>query len=167
MSLTPFRGFRARAAARAVLAAAGLGLVCSAASIPAHAALGDTISSVHADRSAMRGQLVATPLVNYDVQEITSGELVVREYVTRAGQVFAVSWQGPTLPDLSQLLGRYFARFQSAALAQHQVNPGIHRVFTLKQSDLVILSTGRLRAFHGIAYLPTLVPSGVSVDQLQ
>jgi hypothetical protein len=134
---------------------------------PARAALGGSVDSVTADTSALRGQLRTTGFVDYDMHQISAGQLVVNEYVTRAGQVFAITWHGPTPPNLQQLLGTYFARFQGAAAAAHQANPGIHRVFTLTQSDLVIRQAGRLRAFGGVAYLPALVPSDVSIDQLQ
>ena len=134
---------------------------------PAQAALGGNADSVSADNTAVRGQLRATPFVQYDVKEITSGALTVREYVSRSGQVFAVTWQGPVPPNLRQLLGAYFGRFQGAAAAAHRANPGIHRHFALAQSDLVVQSDGRLRAFHGLAYLPALVPDGVAISQLQ
>jgi hypothetical protein len=136
-------------------------------SSPAQAALGGTVDSVAADTSALRGQLRTTSFVDYDMHQISSGQLVVNEYVTRAGQVFAITWHGPLPPNLQQLLGSYFPRFQTAAAAAHQANPGLHRVFNLAQSDLVIHTAGRLRAFGGIAYLPALVPSDVSLDQLQ
>jgi len=134
---------------------------------PAMAALGGSVDSVSADSTVFRGQLRSTPLLQYDIHEITHGELIVREYVSRTGQVFAVTWQGPIPPDLRQLLGSYFGRFQTAAAASHQSNPGIHRRLSISQSDLVVESTGRLRAFHGVAYLPSLLPAGVSVSELQ
>jgi hypothetical protein len=134
---------------------------------PAQAALGGSVDSVAADTSALRGQLRTTGFVDYDMHQISAGQLVVNEYVTRGGQVFAITWHGPLPPNLQQLLGSYFPRFQSAAAAAHQVNPGIHRVFRLEQSDLVIRQAGRLRSFGGIAYLPALVPSDVAIDQLQ
>lgn len=157
------RSVRSRSA-MALLAA-----LCSTvlASGPARAALGGSFDTVSGDTSALRGQLRSTGFVDYDRHQISSGELVVNEYATRSGQVFAVTWHGPAPPNLQQLLGGYFERFKSAAAAAHQANPGIHRVFTLTQPDLVIRSAGRLRAFGGIAYLPALVPAGVSVDQLQ
>jgi hypothetical protein len=133
----------------------------------AHAALGGTVDSITADTGVLRGQLRSTGFVDYDMHQISSGQLVVNEYATRAGQVFAITWHGPLPPDLQQLLGTYFPRFQSAAAAAQQANPGVHRVFNLAQSDLVIRTIGRLRAFGGIAYLPALVPSDVSIDQLQ
>ncbi|HEX4025672.1 MAG TPA: DUF2844 domain-containing protein [Steroidobacteraceae bacterium] len=147
-------------------AALMLGAIVALAS-PALAALGGSADSVSADSSAMRGQLRSTSLVQYDMQEITQGAQTVREYVTRSGQVFAVTWQGPVPPDLRQLLGTYFGRFQEAAAASHRTNPGVHRQLNIVQSDLVVQSSGRLRAFRGLAYLPALVPDGVSVDQLQ
>jgi hypothetical protein len=148
------------------IAAAGV-LLALLPATAAHAALGSTVDSVAADTAALRGQLHTTGYVAYDMHTISSGQLVVNEYATRAGQVFAITWHGPVPPNLQQLLGSYFSRFQSAAVAAHQANPGVHRVFTLSQSDLVIRAAGHLRAFGGIAYLPALVPTGVSVDQLQ
>jgi hypothetical protein len=134
---------------------------------PAQAALGGSVDSVSADVHAMRGQLVSTPMVQYDVHQIIAGSLTINEYVTRSGQVFAITWQGPTPPNLQQLLGQYFSRFQSAAATAHQNSPGIHRQLVLSEPDLVIQASGRLRAFHGIAYLPALVPAGVSISELQ
>lgn len=130
-------------------------------------ALGGDAGSVAADRAAFAAQLRTTATLQYDVHEISSGAQTVHEYVSRQGQVFAVTWQGPVPPDMRQLLGEYFGRFQSAAVAAHQQSPGQHRQFHLTQPDLVIWSSGRLRNFRGIAYLPRLVPAGVTVDQLQ
>ena len=133
----------------------------------AQAALGGSADSVASDGSALRGQLRSTAFVNYDVQEIDTGALAVREYLTRAGRVFAVSWQGPTLPDLQQLLGTYFGEFQTQVAAARVNNAGIHRQLLIDEPDLVVASAGRLRDFFGIAYVPGLVPAGVSVGELQ
>ncbi len=129
----------------------GLALSISLAiASPAHAALGGDAVSVSADRDAFAGELRSIASVQYDLHEITSGALVVHEYVTRQGQVFAVTWQGPTPPDLRQLLGEYFPRFSSATVAAHQASPGVHRQFSIAQPDLVIQSSGRLRSFRGL-----------------
>jgi Protein of unknown function (DUF2844) len=144
--------------------AAGVALAGSSATL---AALGADAGSVAADRVALAAQLRVTATLQYDLHEISSGAQTVHEYVSRQGQVFAVTWQGPVPPNMRQLLGEYFGRFQSAAVAAHQQSPGQHRQFQLAQPDLVILSSGRLRNFRGIAYLPTLLPAGVTVDQLQ
>ena len=60
----------------------------------------------HAKRAVVEKQ-------DYTVHEISRDDgTVIREYVTPAGKVFGVSWTGPTIPDLSQLLGTYNTEFQ-------------------------------------------------------
>ena len=62
---------------------------------PVHAALGSDANSVAADSVTLQGAVRTTGLLQYDVHEISgAGQLRVREYVTRQGQVFAVSWSG-------------------------------------------------------------------------
>ena len=144
--------------------ALALTLVPALMAAPAWAHLGGDVASVQADTAALRAQIRTTPTVQYDVHEISNNGLVVHEYTTRQGQVFAVTWQGPYMPDLRQLLGGYFASFQSAASQQRA---GSHRAFALSRPEVVIESTGRMRGFQGMAYIPALVPAGVSTQQLQ
>jgi hypothetical protein len=134
-------------------------------SICAHASLGATAATVSADSAALRGQVHSTPLMQYDVQEIDNSAGTVREYVTRAGQVFAVTWQGVAPPDLAQLLGQYFPQLQTAT-AQASHGAGAHRRFSVTGADVVLQSVARQRDFHGIAYVPSLVPAGVDTAQL-
>jgi hypothetical protein len=149
----------------AIAAAAGIALASLAT--PALASLGGTADSVHTDSSALRGMLRSTPQVQYDVQEIDSSAVTVREYVTRAGQVFAVTWQGIAPPNFEQLLGSYYTRLQAgAAAAQSAHGPAAHRHYGINQSDFVMQSMGRMGNFHGVAYVPSLVPAGVDVGQL-
>jgi hypothetical protein len=91
----------------------------------------------------------------------------VREFATPAGLVFAVSWRGPVLPDLSSLLGSYFNTFKletdQARMMGKRGSPVI-----IERADLVVRSGGRMRNFFGHAYAPDLVPAGVNVkDVLQ
>jgi hypothetical protein len=111
----------------------------------------------------LRGSIKVTDRVNYRVHEIqmSSGTLV-REFVGLDGQVFAITWKGPTIPDLRQTLGSYFDRYVTAAKANHM---GRTRLQIL-QSDLVVQAAGHMRAFSGRAYLPQAVPNGVSVGDL-
>ena len=57
----------------------------------------------------------------------------MREYLDRAGNVFAVSWSGPVLPDLQRLLGAHFAQY-TAALAALE-HPGLHRSVRMSRAD--------------------------------
>lgn len=155
---------------RVLLVPAAVGIATLLSYQPsALAALGGSSDSVVTDRAMLRGQLRTTPMTQYDVHEISmNSSVIVREYVTRSGTVFAVTWQGPTPPNLRQLFGDYyFTRFNNATAAAAQSRPGSHRQFVLNQSDLVVQSAGHMRAFEGRAYLPALVPAGVSISDLQ
>ena len=156
---------KATASTRLRVAGSTLALTLWAAflSAPAWAHLGGDVASVMADTAALRAQVRTTPTVQYDVHEIVNDGLVIHEYSTRQGQVFAVTWQGPFKPDLRQLLGDYFSSFQSAASQPH---PGSHRFFSVSRPDLVVESNAHLRTFQGVAYIPGLVPAGVSVGTL-
>ena len=86
--------------------ALGAVLLAGEAMAPAQASLGDTVASVQADRVSMKGQVRARSEAGYSVQEITAaGGTVVREFVSPGGVVFAVSWNGPAMPNLQQTLG--------------------------------------------------------------
>ncbi len=140
-------------------------LLSSAVACPAWAALGDDAGSIATDRQHLQAQAQAiTSVAGYTVHEMrTPANTVVREFVSSAGRVFAVSWRGPILPDLAQMLGRYFTQYQDAAAAPHAG----HRHLAIRQPDLVIESAGRMRAFHGFAYVPSLLPAGVPASAIQ
>jgi hypothetical protein len=126
---------------------------------PVHAALGEDAGSVVADSATLQGAVHTTGLLHYDVHEIAgAGPLRVREFATRDGRIFAVSWSGPAPPALQNLLGSYFSRYSNAVAAME--HPGLHRSVRVVQSDLVVESGGHLRAYVGRAYLPALLPSG-------
>ncbi|MGA2778076.1 MAG: DUF2844 domain-containing protein [Steroidobacteraceae bacterium] len=166
MSVIDPRKFRqARSVATAALAGAALA-GCGALLLPAvsQAALGGPYASIAADQTHMRASIKVTAQNAYEVHELTlpSGT-VVREYVSSSGVVFAVAWNGPSLPDLRQMLGPYFADFTSEA----QLRRGGLNHMNLNRSDLSIQSGGHMRAFVGRAVLPQAVPSGVSNSELR
>ena len=89
----------------------------------------------------------------------------VKEFATLQGRVFAVSWRGPVLPDLSSWLGTHFPSFVRAA--EQARSEGVrHSTLNLSREGLVMRSNGRMRAFEGFAYLPALVPAGVVIDDV-
>lgn len=127
------------------------------------ASLGEDESSVEADRASADGDLRASHEEKYTVYEIRmSSGVVIREYMSPAGNVFAVTWRGPWMPDLRRLLGRYFEVFQRAERGQH----ARRRPFVVDAPDFVLHSSGRMRAFFGEAHVPSLVPAGVRVEAL-
>lgn len=89
---------------------------------------------------------------------------IVREYSDAAGVVFAVGWNGPTLPDLRTLLGDKFATMTSAAAKRPKAG---HSQLTVEQSDVVIVSNGHMRSFAGHAWLPSALPAGFDVNGIE
>ncbi len=131
----------------------------------AHAALGEDVASVEADRQHMKAQVrVSMAPQGYTVHEIqTPMNTLVREYVSPSGKVFAVSWRGPVLPDLQQTLGSYYQSYQAAAQAPHAG----HRHLSVERADIVIHSNGHMRAFSGFAYIPALLPTNLNPSDIQ
>jgi len=140
------------------------GVLTQAAVLPAFAALGADVASVEADRAHMKGELRATATERYQLHEILlpSGTRV-REYVSAAGKVFAVSWHGPTMPDLRQTLGDYYDKLQAARGAAR----GDHHHLSVEQPEFVLHSRGHQRSFAGQAYIPALLPAGVTVADIR
>ena len=129
----------------------------------AAAALGEPETSVKSDVAELRGSIRTAERATYRVHEIRlpSGTLV-REFTAPDGNVFAVAWSGPTMPNLRQTLGRYFDSYAAAAKAHHSR----HRQVQIHRSDLVVQAAGHMRAFSGLAYLPPAIPYGVHIGDL-
>ena len=133
--------------------------------LPALATLGEDVSTVENDRVQMKAQLrTTTSVAGYTVHEIQdSAGTNVREYVAASGKVFAVAWNGPLLPNFRQALGKYFDAYNSGASS-----PRVgRRHLTIQGADLVVHSNGRMRAFYGNAYVPSLLPANFSVDDIK
>lgn len=127
-------------------------------SIPAWAALGDDVSSVDADAKALGGRHIMVAKVGYNVHQITFPDgSVVNEFVSPAGTVFGISWQGHFVPDLRQLLGTYMTDLQQGQRT-HVVR---RRAVTIQGNNFVFSSVGHLRFFQGRAYIPGLLPANL------
>ncbi|HEV2290078.1 MAG TPA: DUF2844 domain-containing protein [Candidatus Acidoferrales bacterium] len=133
----------------------------------ARASLGGSAVSVIADQAHMQGKLMRTAKSAYTVQEIQAPTgVVVREYVSQSGMVFAVAWQGPTQPDLRQVLGTYFTTFTQAVQAQRATRVA-RGPLVIKQPGLVVEIGGHMRWFVGRAYVPGMVPVGVALEEIR
>jgi hypothetical protein len=133
----------------------------------ASAALGQDVASVHVDLARMRGSEHVVPAVGHTVHELhVPGGTLVREYVSPAGVVFAITWRGPFRPDLQQLLGTYFDPFREAAQAARKKHGG-RGPLAIESPELVVTLGGHQRAFLGRAYVPALLPPTVTVKDIQ
>jgi hypothetical protein len=145
----------------------GIALLMLTLPIPALAALGGDIATVHQDQAQMKGSLKTTQGEAFTVHEIkASAGTVVKEYATPAGKVFAVTWRGQFVPNMQQLLGSYYQQFADAAAAQREAHPG-HRPVNLQQPGLIVQNGGHMRSYFGKAYLPAMLPQGVTADEIQ
>lgn len=135
--------------------------------LPAWAGLGEDVSSVQADQAQMQGSLRSTQTQAYTVHEIQAATgTTVREYVSASGKVFGVAWQGPWPPDMRQILATYFEPYQQAAQAQISARAG-RRPLMIEQPGLIVQSGGHMRSFTGRAYIPEMLPAGVSAEAIR
>lgn len=90
---------------------------------------------------------------------------VTHEYVNAQGVVFAVRWSGPVLPNFQALFGAHFSALQTAA-ERSRSSRRRGAPLSLESDALVMVSRGKMGHFTGYAYVPSLVPAGVNVDDL-
>ncbi len=142
-------------------------LVILALCLPSFAELGGYADSVEVDRARMKASTKVTQNKVYAVHEITTPtKTVVREYVGPDGRVFGVAWQGPFLPDLSQIFGSYFQQYADSVKAEHRGYSG-RRPVDIRHPGLVVQGGGHMLGHFGRAYVPTMLPEGVSSDAIR
>jgi Protein of unknown function (DUF2844) len=135
-------------------------------SVHSFGVLGEDVTSIQADRAHINATARVTPGQKYTIHELRSATgTVVREFASPSGKVFAVAWQGPTFPDMKQLLGSHFEQFQKAAQAQNR--RGGHGPLIIEQPGLVVELGGHMRSFVGRAYLPDEMPSDVRNEEIR
>lgn len=125
----------------------------------ARAALGEAaVSSVNA-------ALVPAPNGNWLTRTSTlRGGTVLNEYVGPDGDVFALAWHGPALPNFRTVLGTtYYPLVEEEARSGPAVGRGGLRVL---RADFVFESSGHAPMFTGKAWLPKRLPSGFSLERL-
>lgn len=149
-----------------LLAAFGFFSACLFSAQRVEAVLGESAGSVESDRTALSASRLAVTGGNgYAVHEIVSDSVTVREYVSNSGVVFAVVWKGMVHPDLTRLLGSYASEYHET-LQQMPRQKGSRR-FQVKTPSIVVQKWGHMRSLQGRAYVPALIPAGVSVDEIR
>jgi uncharacterized protein DUF2844 len=126
----------------------------------ASATLGGDIGSVGENERALgavRTMVTLSVGTRHDLALPSGG--VVHEYVSPSGVVSAVTWQGPTAPNLRELLGAHFED-----LARAPTHGGHHAV-NLSLDDFELRSWNHGRSFGGRAWVPSRLPAGVRVEE--
>src|ERR1700690_3966741 len=109
-----------------------------------HAVLGGLPEQLNTEGTTLVSS-VSSAVSNYVTRDtrLATGTHV-REYVSGSGVVFAVTWDGPVLPDLKALLGKHF----DAMVAESARLPKAGRShIAVNRPEVVINSGGHMRAF--------------------
>jgi|WetSurMetagenome_2_1015567.scaffolds.fasta_scaffold13434_3 hypothetical protein len=156
-----------RSGHRGAVTLAALALIAGLPS-SALAALGDDAASVQVDQMRSAGSRRQVAGFAMQVHTITAADgSTIREYVSPAGRVFALSWNTHYKPRLDQLLGAQFATYAQAGRRAMRARPGVVHAAVLRSGDLVVESSAHLNAFVGRAYLRSLLPAGTSIDAIR
>ncbi|MCX5849533.1 MAG: DUF2844 domain-containing protein [Deltaproteobacteria bacterium] len=144
----------------------GLTLISFISTGQVQAALGESADSVESDQKALSAVRKATKTSNgYTVHEIRTETLIVREYLSSSGIVFGIAWNGLSHPDLTPLLGSYNSEYQKT-MQKTKRQPGRKHV-RVKTDSVIVEKWGHMRNLQGRAYVPDLIPQGVSVDEIK
>lgn len=158
--------------------------------LPLHAfaTLGGDAASIDADRAALGPATAATAsatasasaasqapastpppsLPGTTIQTLTLNTgTIVREYLSTAGVVFAVSWDGPVLPQLKQLLGPDNFEQYTGAMNTARSQSGSRGYANVSLPGLAVESAGHMGAFFGRAWLPASLPAGITAKDIQ
>jgi Protein of unknown function (DUF2844) len=146
-----------------------MAVVIPATAFPARAALGGDASTIQADQVHMQGTRRIAGADSYTVHEIQGASgTVVREYFSSQGIVFAVSWHGPWLPDMRQIMGSYFEPYAQAVQSHRDGSLRLGRSpIMIQQPGLMVQSGGHPRSFAGKAYIPDMLPANVRAEDIQ
>ena len=134
--------------------------------VGAFATLGEQVESIEADRHSMSAtRKKPSPHPKYSVHNLeTNTSIQIREYVSHAGTVFGIGWNGMSYPDLTQLLGSFVSDYQDA-LKKNPRRQG-RRHHAVHTNRLVIEKWGHMRNLQGRAYIRSLIPPGVTPDEI-
>jgi hypothetical protein len=150
-------------------AALMLAVFACGAPMLAYATLGGAPTSADSTGRSLRvARTAVTSAAAHTVNEMTlASGTVVREYIAN-DTVFAVSWHGPFIPDLRELFGaENFDRYASGIATQKAGGPVRRGPVAVSDSQLVVVSNGHMRDFFGYAYVPGLLPAGVSPSDIK
>lgn len=131
------------------------------------AVLGEGKESIETDRAALSGKRQTLPHKTHTVEVIQGGGIELREYLDGNGKIFAVAWSGNRIPDLSTLFGTYFSEHQKALEAARRQLPPKRGPLHLESAHLIVETGGRSPHLWGRAFLPSLIPPGLSREEIR
>ncbi|MDR3608877.1 MAG: DUF2844 domain-containing protein [Oligoflexia bacterium] len=135
-------------------------------------ALGEREDSIEVDRKSLSGSHHTQAVYSgFSVHEIANDGVTIREYVSQNGVIFGIAWKGVIHPDLSTLLGSYSSEYQTVSknsqYARARSALGRRNYSETKSANVVVEKSGHMRALQGKAYLPSLIPEGMTPSDIQ
>jgi hypothetical protein len=124
--------------------------------------------SVVAARTAVPGSSVSTLAAaapSYSVHQMTVHGNTIKEYVSSDGVVFAVTWRGMTVPDLSVLMASYYNEYSVQETQRKRVKG--QRSYDVRTAALLVHRGGNQRDLRGKAIVSQLVPAGIDLEAIQ
>ena len=134
---------------------------------PAWAVLGGSPGGVEVEGQPLSAASSVIPATEYAVHELTTPEMMVREYVSLQGEVFAVTWSGRRSPDLPKLFGAYFEQYVAASADRDKRRSPLRGFAHVETADLIVETGGHMGALWGKAYLPSRLPPGIAKEAIQ
>ncbi|HXN07091.1 MAG TPA: DUF2844 domain-containing protein [Nitrospiria bacterium] len=131
------------------------------------AVLGEGKKSVELDHQTLHGDRMSIPRAGYSIETIQSAGLTIKEYLAPNGTIFAVTWEGNRFPDLVTLFGAYYNEYQQASDIYRKQTKILHGAFHLTSSRLVVQTAGRSPHLRGRAYLPSYLPPGLPLKDIE
>lgn len=92
---------------------------------------------------------------------------VVREYANLQGVVFAVSWNGPSLPDLHSLMGDQYTMLSNHSKPASTLPGAPQRQLALAPSDMMLMASRDQRNYVGRAWIPAALPPGFNTAVIE
>ena len=138
----------------------------SIVSFSSYAGLGDHSETIARDAHALKANRNnADVFRQYSIQEMDSDATHIKEYISNDGVIFAITWKGLDHPDLSVLLGKYSATYEKGLKEKPRKLGRRHQ--KVEKENLVVQKWGRMRNLQGRAYDPSLIPAGVTIDEIK
>ncbi|MGF6603946.1 hypothetical protein P3T23_008701 [Paraburkholderia sp. GAS448] len=146
------------------IACASIALCATAMFQVAHAELGGTATFTQPANKTIQ-PVEQTGLFRVR-STIDDGGTTINEYASTSGQVFGYTWQGPTMPDLQTLLGKYYDSYRVGTTPDATTPRNLH-ASRVTRPDVIVESGGQMRSYAGRAWLPGALPAGVFPDDLR
>lgn len=141
-------------------------VVVIAATYPAAAELGGNIDSVYRDSAHMSANVQVRLAEHYRIYEITTSVGTrIREFVSSDGRVFGIAWEGPFAPEMKQLLGKNYEEYEKALRAA--TTKYGRRPVSIHLQGLEFETGGHMAWYIGRAYIPLMMPSGATLQEIR